>query len=97
MRDGGKTPLKDAAPKIKATLVARKSEHAAQARADEVKTALLGAPDFAAAPSHATALRRGPLALVFRNAVGGRLSQSQPIVARTALRPAGFGFVESLR
>lgn len=49
VRDGGKTPLKDAAPKIKATLVARKSERAAQARADEVKTALLGAPDFAAA------------------------------------------------
>jgi peptidyl-prolyl cis-trans isomerase D len=46
VRDGGKTPLKDAAPKIKTTLVARKSERAAQARAEEVKTALLGAADF---------------------------------------------------
>ena len=49
VRDGGKTPLKDVAPKIKAALVAQKSERAAQARADEAKTALLGAPDFAAA------------------------------------------------
>ena len=49
VRDGGKTPLKDVAPKIKATLVAQKSERAAQARADEAKAALLGAPDFAAA------------------------------------------------
>ena len=49
VRDGGKTPLKDVAPKIKAALVAQKSERAAQARADEAKAALLGAPDFAAA------------------------------------------------
>jgi peptidyl-prolyl cis-trans isomerase D len=49
VRDGGKMPLKDVTPKIRATLVARKSERAAQARADEVKSALLGAPDFAAA------------------------------------------------
>ena len=37
VREGGKTPLKDVAPKIKATLVAQKSERAAQARADEVQ------------------------------------------------------------
>ena len=49
VRDGGKTPLKDVAPKIKAALVAQKSEHGAQARADEAKAALLGAPDFPAA------------------------------------------------
>jgi peptidyl-prolyl cis-trans isomerase D len=49
VREGGKAPLKDVASKIKATLVARKTERAAQARADEVKTALLGAPDFGAA------------------------------------------------
>jgi peptidyl-prolyl cis-trans isomerase D len=49
VRDGGKTPLKDVAPKIKAALVAQKSERVAQARADEAKAALLGAPDFAAA------------------------------------------------
>lgn len=49
VREGGKTPLKDVASKIKTTLVTRKSERAAQARADEVKTALLGASDFAAA------------------------------------------------
>src|SRR6266849_6193079 len=49
VRDGGKTPLKEVAPKIKAALGAQKSERAAQARADEAKAALLGAPDFAAA------------------------------------------------
>src|SRR5258705_9549267 len=49
VRDGGKTPLKAVAPKIKTALVAQKSERAAQARADEAKAALLGAPDFAAA------------------------------------------------
>lgn len=48
VREGGKTPLKDVAPKIKETLVAQKSARAAAARADEVKTALLGAKDFAA-------------------------------------------------
>src|SRR6266851_9144299 len=47
VRDGGKTPLKEVAPKIKAALGAQKSERAAQARADEAKAALLGAPDFA--------------------------------------------------
>jgi len=48
VREGGKTPLKDVAPKIKEALVAQKSERAAAAKADEVKTALLGAKDFAA-------------------------------------------------
>ena len=53
VRDGGKTPLKEVAPKIKATLAAQKSEQAARTRADEAKTALLGAPDFAAAAKRA--------------------------------------------
>jgi peptidyl-prolyl cis-trans isomerase D len=48
VREGGKTPLKDVAPRIKETLVAQKSERAAATRADEVKTALFGAQDFAA-------------------------------------------------
>ncbi len=48
VREGGKTPLKDVAPRIKEALVAQKSERAAAARADEVKTALLGAKDFTA-------------------------------------------------
>jgi peptidyl-prolyl cis-trans isomerase D len=48
VREGGKLPLKEVAPKIKETLVAQKSERAAAARADEVKAGLAGAPDFAA-------------------------------------------------
>ncbi len=48
VREGGKTPLKDVAPKIKEALVAQKGERAAAAKADEVKTALLGAKDFTA-------------------------------------------------
>ncbi len=48
VREGGKTPLKDVAPRIKETLAAQKSERAAAARADEVKTALFGAQDFGA-------------------------------------------------
>jgi peptidyl-prolyl cis-trans isomerase D len=53
VRDGGKTALKEVAPKIKVTLAAQKSEQAARTRADEAKTALLGAPDFAAAAKRA--------------------------------------------
>ena len=48
IREGGKTPLKDVAAKIKETLGTQKAERAAAARADEVKTALAAAPDFAA-------------------------------------------------
>ena len=62
VRDGGKTPLRDVAPKIKAALVAQKSERAAQARADEAKAILLGAPDFAAA-AKLLGLEAGELAI----------------------------------
>jgi peptidyl-prolyl cis-trans isomerase D len=48
VREGGKTPLKDAAPKIKEALIAQKSERATQARAEEAKTALAAAKDFGA-------------------------------------------------
>jgi peptidyl-prolyl cis-trans isomerase D len=48
VREGGRTPLKDVAPKIKEALVKQKSERAAAAKADEAKTALLGAKDFTA-------------------------------------------------
>jgi peptidyl-prolyl cis-trans isomerase D len=48
VKEGGKTPLKEVAPKIKETLGAQKSEQAAQARADEVRAILLSAKDFAA-------------------------------------------------
>ena len=48
VREGGKTPLKDATAKIREQLVAQKSERAAAARAEEVKNALASAPDFAA-------------------------------------------------
>jgi peptidyl-prolyl cis-trans isomerase D len=48
IREGGKAPLKDVAAKIKETLGTQKAERAAAARADEVKTVLAAAPDFAA-------------------------------------------------
>ena len=48
VKEGGKTPLKEVAPKIKETLGAQKSEQAAQARADEVRAILLSAKDFPA-------------------------------------------------
>jgi peptidyl-prolyl cis-trans isomerase D len=48
VREGGKQPLKEVAPKIKETLIAQKSERAAASKADEVKAALVGAKDFAA-------------------------------------------------
>ena len=49
VKEGGKTPLKDVAAKIRTTLVTQKGERAAQTRADEVKSALQGGSDFAAA------------------------------------------------
>ena len=48
VREGGKSPLKEVAPRIKETLAAQKSERAAAARADEMKAGLAGAKDFAA-------------------------------------------------
>jgi peptidyl-prolyl cis-trans isomerase D len=48
VKEGGKMPLKDVAPKIKETLGAQKSEQAAQTRADEVRATLLSAKDFPA-------------------------------------------------
>jgi len=48
VKEGGKTPLKEVAPKIKETLGAQKSEQAAQTRADEVRATLLSAKDFPA-------------------------------------------------
>jgi peptidyl-prolyl cis-trans isomerase D len=49
VKEGGKTPLKDVAAKIRTTLATQKGERAAQTRADEVKSALQGGSDFAAA------------------------------------------------
>jgi peptidyl-prolyl cis-trans isomerase D len=46
VKEGGKTPLKEVAPKIKETLGAQKSEQAAQTRADEVRATLLSAKEF---------------------------------------------------
>jgi peptidyl-prolyl cis-trans isomerase D len=48
VKEGGKTPLKEVAPKIKEALGAQKSEQAAQARADEVRAILLSAKEFPA-------------------------------------------------
>jgi peptidyl-prolyl cis-trans isomerase D len=48
VKEGGKVPLKEVAPKIKETLTAQKSEQAAQARADEARATLLSAKDFPA-------------------------------------------------
>jgi peptidyl-prolyl cis-trans isomerase D len=46
IKEGGKTPLKEATPKIKERLAADRSELAARTKADAVRTALLGAKDF---------------------------------------------------
>jgi peptidyl-prolyl cis-trans isomerase D len=48
VKEGGKMPLKEVAPKIKETLGAQKSEQAAQTRADEVRATLLSAKEFPA-------------------------------------------------
>ena len=48
VQEGGKSPLKEVAPRIKETLGAQKSEQAAQARADEVRATLLSAKEFPA-------------------------------------------------
>lgn len=48
VKEGGRSPLKEVASRIKETLGAQKSEQAAQARADEVRTTLLSAQDFPA-------------------------------------------------
>src|SRR6185295_3382934 len=48
VKEGGKTPLKEVAPKIKEALGAQKSEQAAQTRAEEVRATLLSAKDFPA-------------------------------------------------
>jgi peptidyl-prolyl cis-trans isomerase D len=48
IREGGKSPIKDVAAKIKETLAGQKAERVTVARAEEVKTALAAAPDFSA-------------------------------------------------
>jgi peptidyl-prolyl cis-trans isomerase D len=48
VKEGGQLPLRDVAAKIKETLTAQKTEEAAQARAEEVRAALLSAKDFRA-------------------------------------------------
>src|SRR6266511_3329394 len=47
-REGGKTPLKEAAAKIKDKLSVERSDSAARARADAVRAPLMAAKDFAA-------------------------------------------------
>jgi peptidyl-prolyl cis-trans isomerase D len=49
VREGGKQPLTEVAPKIRDTLAAEASERAARARAEEVKSALQKSADFMAA------------------------------------------------
>jgi len=48
VQDGGLQPFREAAAKIQEKLGAERSEHAAQAKADEAKPALTAAKDFAA-------------------------------------------------
>jgi peptidyl-prolyl cis-trans isomerase D len=48
VKEGGQTPLREVAPRIKETLAAQKSEQAAQTRAEEVRATLLSAQDFPA-------------------------------------------------
>jgi len=65
IRAASKTPLKEAAPKIRERLQAEASDAAAKARAEEVRAALIGAGDFMAearklglAPVETTVARR---------------------------------------
>ena len=48
VKDGGRTPFKDVAARIKETLLTERSDRAARARADDVKPKLQSAPDFGA-------------------------------------------------
>jgi peptidyl-prolyl cis-trans isomerase D len=48
VKEGGQTPLREVAPRIKETLATQKSEQAAQTRAEEVRATLLSAQDFPA-------------------------------------------------
>jgi peptidyl-prolyl cis-trans isomerase D len=75
IKEGGKTPLKEATPKIKERLAADRSELAARTKADAVRTALLGAKDFMAEaktlglePREVTIARGQPLPGVERDA-----------------------------
>ncbi|MGH7316112.1 MAG: peptidylprolyl isomerase [Candidatus Rokuibacteriota bacterium] len=48
VKEGGTTPLREVAPKVKEALATQKSEQAAQTKAEEVRAALLSARDFSA-------------------------------------------------
>jgi peptidyl-prolyl cis-trans isomerase D len=67
VREGGKKPLKEVAPQIRERLRQEAAERAARARAEEVRSRLLGAADFMAearrlglAPQETTIARRPP-------------------------------------
>jgi peptidyl-prolyl cis-trans isomerase D len=62
VKEGGQAPLKEVAPRIKETLTARKSEQAAQTRAEEARAALLSAQDF---PAEAKRLGLEPQEVTF--------------------------------
>jgi peptidyl-prolyl cis-trans isomerase D len=63
VKEGGKTPLKEVAPKIKETLGAQKSEQAAEVRAQEVRAALISAKEF---PAEAKRLGLEPQEATFK-------------------------------
>ena len=71
VKEGGQAPLKEVAPRIKDTLTARKSEQAAQTRAEEARAALLSAQDF---PAEAKRLGLEPQEVTF--ARGGALGEA---------------------
>lgn len=48
VKEGGRTPFKDVAGKIKEAMLSERTDHAARARADEVKPRLQAASDFGA-------------------------------------------------
>lgn len=63
LKEGGRTPFKDVAAKIKEALLNERSDRAARARADEVKPKLQAASDFAAeARTLGFELREGSIA-----------------------------------
>jgi peptidyl-prolyl cis-trans isomerase D len=75
VQEGGKTPLKEVAAKVKAKLGSERSDQLGRAKADEARTALISAKDFAAEAktlgleARQTTLARGePLEAVGREA-----------------------------
>src|SRR5712692_5205014 len=81
VQEGGKKPLKDAAPQIRERLQTESADRSARTRADEIRAQLLGAGDFAAEAKK--------LGLTPHDATIGR-KQSAPFAGANAMEEAAF-------